>query len=120
MAKGKVEGAGAHLLSQTHQDHNQLQSDYQQQQKKRLETTRKDLLELKTQRRNHDKTGRRGGLQQSGPIPVRGTTHKLENNYTAKPLLWERGPHVRLPSSGVWYQEEEPPVLGSEGHATGA
>ena len=54
----RVERPCAHLLSQAHQNYNYLQNKCRSE---RLKSTRKDLLQLKIERRSH-KTVRKGGV----------------------------------------------------------
>ena len=77
----------AHLLSQAHQNHNYLQNNHQW---KRLEPTRKDLLQHKegtTMRRQEEQTRK---VIKSHPLPPRWATHALESNYIAEVLPQER------------------------------
>lgn len=86
---GRVESPWAHLLSWTYQNHHWLQDSHQW---KRLEPTRKDLLQLKSQRRHHSEEARSQGLVlQSNPISPSWITHKAENKYIEEvpPPEWE-------------------------------
>lgn len=74
---------------------------------KRLEHTRKGLLQLQTLRRNHNEICKRSRLT-INQIHIPGlTSHKLENNYTTEilPQKWELWATYQLP------QPSSPPPL---------
>ena len=92
----------AQLLSWAHQNHNYLHSNHWW---KRLEPTRKDLLQLKTYRRN--KMSRRGGFWiESSPMPQVGNPQIVAQ---VLPQEWE----VQDSHQTSWprnpAQEDEPP-----------
>ena len=69
--------------------------------------TKKDTPHPKTKKKQY---GSRGIITiKSDPIPVRKVTHKLENNNTREVLhcCEGSGPHLRLPSLGIWQRDWE-------------